>query len=205
MGAKALVAAVNVPVKKVTFTHDGVIKAVFTDAQVPGKDGAAFFLLVTADKEGWKFWDKFGARIGRIAEPDAAKNVREDPKVEDGNVLWVKSFSCALFKEDDTTAAKLRAIAITSGTLKRCGGANQIGGKGGKGHESIVDADEAFEEAVAQFNGMGARWSVDASAGSLGISFASIVCAVFSSVALVFLVLFAAKRNSQLDVAVADE
>jgi len=196
-------------------------------ARVPGQDGSAFYLLVTADRDGWKFWDKDGTLRGDSPEAQIVTQLRQDPtdtKVGPPtipnipNVVWVKSFSCGLFKKDDARAARLRALTLVSGTLARCGGdggddkkgddkkgGDKKGGKGGKGHESIVDADEAFKEAVAQFTGRGGMWSVDASAGSPGISFASIVCAVFSSVALVFLVLFAAKKNSQLEVVVADE
>jgi len=199
-------------------------------ARVPGQDGSAFYLLVTADRDGWKFWDKDGTLRGDSPEAQIVTLLRQDPTDSIAplgiaplvnnipNVVWVKSFSCGLFKKDDARAARLRALTLVSGTLARCGGdggddkkgddkkgGDKKGGKGGKGHESIVDADEAFKEAVAQFTGRGGMWSVDASAGSPGISFASIVCAVFSSVALVFLVLFAAKRNSQLEVVVADE
>merc|ERR1712194_78109 len=49
------------------------------------------------------------------------------------------------------------------------------------------------------------KWSQDALAESHGVSFASIACAVIASVALVFIVLSVAKKNSHLEVAVADE
>jgi len=49
------------------------------------------------------------------------------------------------------------------------------------------------------------KWSDDTSAGLHGISFANIACAVFASVALVFVVLFVTKKNSHPEVAVADE
>merc|ERR1712151_637806 len=101
------------------------------------------------------------------------------------------SYSCGLFKKE-APAAKLRLESLKSGFLKKC---EHPGG------ESVIDADKAFAAAVAKAKG--GKWSVDASAGH-GISFASIVCAVFSLVALVFLVLFVAKKNSYLEV-VADE
>jgi len=48
------------------------------------------------------------------------------------------------------------------------------------------------------------KWSDDTWAGSHGISFANIACAIFASVALVFVVLFVTKKNFHLEV-VADE
>lgn len=177
--------------KKVVFHHKGVKVGAFDATQFPGKDGSKFYVLVTLTEKGWAFFANDGTKVGEAAEADALKNLKEDP-ADHNEVTFVKSYSCGLFKKE-AKAAQLRLESLQSGFLKKCDG---------HGHESIVDADKAFGAAVAKAK---AAWSVDASAGSHGISFASIVCAVFSSVALVFVVLVVAKKNSQLEVVVADE
>lgn len=182
--------SVTVADDKVLFHLKGDKKKEFPVAKLPGKDGSKFYVFVVLNKDGWALYDKDGKLAGVVAEEDALKNLMEAPKLH-AEVTFVKSYSCGLFKKE-APAAKLRLESLESGFLKKC---EHPGG------ESVIDADKAFAAAVAKANG---KWSVDASAGH-GISFASIVCAVFSSVALVFLVLFVAKKNSHLEVVVADE
>jgi len=191
--AGAVKLAITVDGDKVLIHHKGAEVAKLEVASFPGKDaGDKIYILVILTEAGWAFFDKDGKKVGGTPEVDALKNLKEDP-ADHNEVTFVKGYSCGLFKKE-TNVAKIRLEAVESGFLKKCDS---------PGHESIVDGDKAFAAALAKAKV--AKWSVDASAGSHGISFASIVCAVFSSVALVFAVLFVAKKNSQLEVVVADE
>lgn len=169
----------------VIVTHKGKEVGRFNIDKFPPKEaGSKFFALVTVTDKGWKFFDKDGNEIGSVEQADALKNLKEDPENTHNEVTFVRSYSCGLFKKEGK-AAKIRLEALQSGLLKKCDGHH---------HESVVDGDKAFGAAVAKAAKAG-RWSVDASSGSHGISFVSLVCAVFSSVALVFVVVFVAKKN----------
>lgn len=191
--AGAVKLAVTVEDGRVVFHHKDVKVGDFAVDRFPAKEaGSRFYVFVALDEGGWTFFDRDGNEVGRAAEVDALKNLKEDPENNHAEVTFVASWACGLFKKE-ARAARVRLESLQSGLLKKCDG---------HGHESIVDGDKAFAAALAN---KAKDWSVDASAGSHGISFASVVCAVFASVALVFLVLFVAKKNSQHEVVVADE
>merc|ERR1712085_27804 len=136
-----------------------------------------------------KHWDK----------ANALTDLQKDPTIGKG-VTFVRSFSCGLFKKE-TSAAKLVVEALPGklGLLKKCGGTQTET----KCKDSNCDPEAALAAQMERLkNG---KWSQDALAESHGVSFASIACAVIASVALVFIVLSVAKKNSHLEVAVADE
>jgi len=166
-----------------------------TVAQFPGRDSFAFYLLMVMTENAFTFFNTDGLKIKEFARTHALKDLMEDPG-NHGEVTFVKSYSCGLFTKD-ARAATIRLNSDQAGLLENCGGE-----AGTVPTESNVDEKAAFVAALAKVNH---QWSVDASAGSHGISFVSIVCAVLSSVSLVFLVFFVAKKNSHLEVAVADE
>jgi len=178
-------AAQKTGVWNVVVTYNGVEKASVPIAQFPPTAaGSKFFALVTVTDKGWSFFDRNGNQRASVTQADALKNLKQDPENTHNQVTFVRSYSCGLFTKNGN-AARIRLEALQSGLLKKCDGHH---------HESVVDGNTAFGAAVAKA-AKAARWSVDASAGSHGISFVSLVCAVFSSVALVFLVLFVAKKN----------
>jgi len=185
----------------------------------PGKAGVDFYVLVVMTQDAFTFFDTTGKKRWEFKRVGALKDLKGDPQ-QHGGVDFVKSYSCGQFRKD-ASAAKIRLHSHKWGFLVRCGGAAPTAYSGGAAPtvptvptvhtvrtvptvptESNVDQQAAFAAALARVNH---QWSVDASAGSHGISFASIVCAVLSSVSLVFLVFFVAKKNSHLEVAVADE
>merc|ERR1719469_1673708 len=153
-------------------------------------------------QDAFTFFDTTGQKIDEIKVVGALKDLRGDPNAvqNHGGVTFVKSYSCGQFRKD-ARAAKIRLHSDEWGLLAKCGG-GAVPTVPTVPTESNVDQQAAFAAALARVNH---QWSVDASAGSHGMSFASIVCAVLSSVSLVFLVFFVAKKNSHLEVAVADE
>jgi len=160
-----------------------------------GRPGFKFYLLMVMTEKAFTFYDTNGVKIEAFSQIDALKDLAEDP-ANHVEVTFVESYSCGLFTKD-ARAATIRLNSDQAGLLENCGGE-----AGTVPTESNVDEKAAFVAALAKVNH---QWSVDASAGSHGISFVSIVCAVLSSVSLVFLVFFVAKKNSHLEVAVADE
>merc|ERR1719246_404711 len=153
--------------------------------------------------QAFTFFDIDGKQIKEFLQVDALKNLKGDP-ASNAEVTFVKGYSCGQFLKD-ARAATIRLNSDESGLLARCaggGGTVPTGGGGTVPTESNVDEQAAFAAALAKVNH---QWSVDASAGSHGISFASILCAVLLSVSFVFLVFVVAKKNSHLEVAVADE
>jgi len=166
-------------------------------AKFPGRPGFDLYLLMVMTENAFTFFDTTGVQMFEFTRTDALKDLKEDP-ANHVEVTFVESYSCGLFTKDALAATiRLHSLAAKTGLLENCGGA-----AGTVPTESNVDEQAAFVAALAKVNH---QWSVDASAGSHGISFVSIVCAVLSSVSLVFLVFFVAKKNSHLEVAVADE
>jgi len=184
------------PVRRFRFKAGGAAEeSIGSVERFPGRDGFAFYMLMVMTDHAFTFFDITGKQIKQFGQVDALKNLKGDP-ANNADVTFVKSYSCGQFLKV-APAATIRLNSDESGLLARC-----VGGGGTVPTESNVDEQAAFAAALAKVNH---QWSVDASAGSHGISFASIVCAVLSSVSLVFLVFFVAKKNSHLEVAVADE
>jgi len=167
---------------------------------VPGDNGAnSFYALLLLTNRGFDIYDRNGQLQNHIAKLNALTLLREDPAIGKG-VTFVRSFSCGLFKKE-TSAAKLAIEALPGklGLLTKCGGTQ----KETKCKDSNCDPEAALAAQMERLeNG---KWSQDALVESHGVSFASIACAVIASVALVFIVLSVAKKNSHLEVAVADE
>jgi len=182
---------------KLTFSLGGVDEYTVEVAKFPPRPSFAFYMLMVMTKDAFTFYDTNGLMIKAITRIDALKDLMEDP-ANHVEVTFVESYSCGLFTKDARAATiRSHSLPAKTGLLENCGGE-----AGTVPTESNVDAQAAFVAALAKVNH---QWSVDASAGSHGISFVSIVCAVLSSVSLVFLVFFVAKKNSHLEVAVADE
>jgi len=166
---------------------------------VPGNGGAnSFYALLLLNNKGVDVFDRNGQLQRSFAKVNALTALVADPAIGHG-VTFVRSFSCGLFKKE-TSAARLAVEALPGklGLLKKCGGTDT--------HTECKDSNCDPEAALAaQMERLkNGKWS-DALAESHGVSFASIACAVIASVALVFIVLSVAKKNSHLEVAVADE
>jgi len=164
-------------------------------------DGNAnsFYALLLLNNKGIDLYDRTGQLQKTFPKANALTLLQQDPKIGQG-VTFVRSFSCGLFKKE-TSAAKLAVEALPGklGLLKKCGGTQTET----KCKDSNCDPEAALAAQMERLkNG---KWSQDALAESHGVSFASIACAVIASVALVFIVLSVAKKNSHLEVAVADE
>jgi len=167
---------------------------------VPGDNGVnSFYVLLLLTNKGISLYDRTGQLQHDILKPNALTLLQSDPEIGNG-VTFVRSFSCGLFKKE-TSAAKLAVEALPGklGLLEKCGGTQNPT----KCKDSNCDPEAALAAQMERLtNG---KWSQDSLAESHGVSFASIACAVIASVALVFIVLSVAKKNSNLEVAVADE
>jgi len=185
--------------KQLVFTQK-TVKATISLVNVPGDNGAnSFYALLLLTNRGFDIYDRNGQLQNHIAKLNALTLLSEDPAIGKG-VTFVRSFSCGLFKKE-TSAAKLAIEALPGklGLLTKCGGTQ----KETKCKDSNCDPEAALAAQMERLeNG---KWSQDALVESHGVSFASIACAVIASVALVFIVLSVAKKNSHLEVAVADE
>lgn len=189
---------------KFTFTPKAGGKAdpavMMTLLDIPGaRGGNSFYALLTVTHRGWTIFDRSGAVQHVTDSANVLTVLRQEPTFG-LMVNFVRSYSCGLFKKE-TSVARLTVEALPGkvGLLEKCGS----GEHPAKCEGSSCDPEAAL---AAQMERLGnGRWSGDALAGSHGISFASIACAVFASVALVFVVLFVAKKNSHLEVALADE
>jgi len=168
---------------------------------VPGDNGLnSFYALLLLTNRGIEIFDRTGRLQKTFLKANALTLLQKDPKIGLG-VTFVRSFSCGLFKKE-TSAARLAVEALPGklGLLEKCGGTAQTDTKC---KDSNCDPEAALAAQMERLkNG---KWSQDALAESHGVSFASIACAVIASVALVFVVLSVAKKNSHLEVAVADE
>merc|ERR1712085_129267 len=159
----------------------------------------SFDALLILTNKGFDLYDRSGRFQKHFDKANALTELHKDPTIGKG-VTFVRSFSCGLFKKE-TSAAKLAVEALPGklGLLKKCGGTQTET----KCKDSNCDPEAALAAQMERLkNG---KWSQDALAESHGVSFASIACAVIASVALVFIVLSVAKKNSHLEVAVADE
>lgn len=167
---------------------------------VPGNGGAnSFYALLLLTNKGIDIFDRNGQLQNTHPKPNALTELHSDPTIGHG-VTFVRSFSCGLFKKE-TSAARLAVEALPGklGLLKKCGGTQTET----ECKDSNCDPEAALAAQMERLkNG---KWSQDALAESHGVSFASIACAVIASVALVFIVLSVAKKNSHLEIAVADE
>jgi len=167
---------------------------------IPGDNGVnSFDALLILTNKGFDLYDRTGTLQKHWDKANALTKLLVDPTIGKG-VTFVRSFSCGLFKKE-TSAAKLAVEALPGklGLLKKCGGTQTET----KCKDSNCDPEAALAAQMERLkNG---KWSQDALAESHGVSFASIACAVIASVALVFIVLSVAKKNSNLEVAVADE
>jgi len=167
---------------------------------LPGDNGVnSFDALLILTNKGFDLYDRNGRHQKFFEKVNALTDLQKDPTIGKG-VSFVRSFSCGLFKKE-TSAAKLAVEALPGklGLLKKCGGTQTET----KCKDSNCDPEAALAAQMERLkNG---KWSQDALAESHGVSFASIACAVIASVALVFIVLSVAKKNSHLEVAVADE
>jgi len=154
-----------------------------TDAKValvnlPGQSGAnSFYAFFSLTNKGFYVYDSNG-----ILQKHFPQKTRQDALVTMAKdpdlgtgVSFVTSYSCGLFTKEATVAAL--SVEALPGDI-------------GSSEKSSCGAG---------------YWSDDASAGSHGISFASLACAVFASVALVFVVLFMTRKTSDLEVSLADE
>merc|ERR1712085_63808 len=167
---------------------------------VPGDNGVnSFDALLILTNKGFDLYNRNGRLQKHFEKVNALTTLQKDPTIGKG-VTFVRSFSCGLFKKE-TSAAKLVVEALPGklGLLKKCGGTQTET----KCKDSNCDPEAALAAQMERLkNG---KWSQDALAESHGVSFASLACAVIASVALVFIVLSVAKKNSHLEVAVADE
>lgn len=167
---------------------------------VPGNGGAnSFYALLLLTNKGIDIFDRNGQLQHTHLKANALTELSSDPTIGHG-VTFVRSFSCGLFKKE-TSAARLAVEALPGklGLLKKCGGTQTET----ECKDSNCDPEAALAAQMERLkNG---KWSQDALAESHGVSFASIACAVIASVALVFIVLSVAKKNSHLEIAVADE
>lgn len=187
-------------IKQLVFRPFMVAATTIQTVNVPGDNGVnSFYVLMLLTNKGIYLYDHTGQIQHTFLSPNALTLLKEDPNIGKG-VTFVRSFSCGLFKKE-TSAAKLAVEALPGklGLLEKCGGTQ----KETKCKDSNCDPEAALAAQMERLeNG---KWSQDALAESHGVSFASIACAVIASVALVFIVLSVAKKNSHLEVAVADE
>jgi len=185
--------------KQLIFTSFEVITKIQL-LNIPGDNGVnSFDALLILTNKGFDLYDRNGRIQKHWDKANALTDLQKDPTIGKG-VTFVRSFSCGLFKKE-TSAAKLAVEALPGklGLLKKCGGTQTET----KCKDSNCDPEAALAAQMERLkNG---KWSQDALAESHGVSFASIACAVIASVALVFIVLSVAKKNSHLEVAVADE
>lgn len=172
-------------------------------AVIPGQDlgATSFYALFVLTQANFIMFDKNGQpQVTFTKTPaDGIVTLTADPTLLDANIVsFVRSYSCGLFKKT-ASETRLAVEAEKFGLLEKCGGEN----KEEKCEGSNCNPKAAFEAQMERVkNG---KWSGDTSVGSHGISFASIVCAVFASVTLVFVVLVVAKKNCHPEVAPADE
>jgi len=188
--------------KQLIFNFFAVADTTIQLVNIPGDNGLlnSFYALLLLTNKGIDIYDRNGQLQKHFPRTNALTQLEKDPKIGNG-VTFVRSFSCGLFKKE-TSAARLAVEALPGklGLLEKCGGTQK---EGTKCKESNCDPEAALAAQMERLkNG---KWSQDALAESHGISFASIACAVIASVALVFIVLSVAKKNSHLEVAVADE
>jgi len=186
--------------KQLDFTFLNKVVVPIQTVNVAGDNGVnSFYVLMLLTNKGIYLYDHTGQIQHTSLSVNALTLLQQDPNIGSG-VTFVRSFSCGLFKKE-TSAAKLAVEALPGklGLLEKCGGTQNPT----KCKDSNCDPEAALAAQMERLNN--GKWSQDSLAESHGVSFASIACAVIASVALVFIVLSVAKKNSNLEVAVADE
>jgi len=164
------------PKMKFTTTFE-TTTASFDLVNLPGQSGASsFYALLLLTNKGFYVYDKNG-----VLQKHFPQKTRQDALV---------------------TLAKLDPAMVTGVTFVSSYSCGLF-----KKEASVARLTvEALPGKLGLLGRCGAeKWSDEAWAGSHGISFASLACAVIASVALVFVVLFVTKKTSHLEVALADE
>jgi len=158
--------------------------------------GSSFYFLAVLTSEGYKIYNKDGVLKSTLNTDEGHDFVETLMEVKDEGdaAMWLKAWVCGLF-EKHTHTNKIHLVSEDWGsmtTLKRCF----------HPHESVVDKTAAKELVNAKVDAAAKEWSDDVqgsrAGNSPGITYASIACAVFASVSLIYVIL--AVKNSRLQV-----